>query len=158
MLEEDMSSSSRDIFDPKKFYNPASMISLKCIIRRHLIKNATIQDITNVSWKKNKVIIDVQEQERIRKVEIIVNTFEYNFHRVSVSAHRVTSTLLISAAVVGDAGLYSCTLPVLGSKDFPRARVIVHIIYGKKYCKSFVLFTICTRGPAAAETVQKYSR
>ena len=141
---EDVYSSSTNIFQPKKFYNPGSMISLKCIIRRHLIKNTSIHDITNVSWKKNKVLIDLQEQERIRKVEIIFQTFDLNFQhcstRVAVSSHEVKSTLLISDAVLEDACIYSCTLPVLENKDFPRARVMVHIIYGKKYCQSFVFY------------------
>ena len=140
---EDVSSSSTDIFHPNKFYNPGSMISLKCIIRRHLIKNSTIHDITNVSWKKNKVLIDLQERERIRKVKTISQTFESNFHHcstgVKISGHEVTSTLLISAAVLEDAGPYSCTLPVLGNKDFARARVMVHVIYGKDSYQSFVL-------------------
>ena len=54
---------------PDKFFNPGSTISLKCIIRRHLIMNATVNEITNVTWKKNKVPIDLQMQERIRKVK-----------------------------------------------------------------------------------------
>ena len=132
MLDEDISSSSTDIFHQKKFYNPGSMISLKCIIQRHLVKNATINDIINVSWNKNKVLIDLQEQGRIRKVQPFSQTFESNFLNystgVSVYGHQVTSTLLISDAVLEDAGPYSCTLPVFGYKDFPRARVIVHII------------------------------
>ena len=136
---EDVSSSSTNIFQPKKFYNPGSMISLKCIIRRHLIKNTSIHDIANVSWKKNKVLIDLQEQERIRKVEIISKTVVSHFHHcskgVSVSGHQVTNNLLIPAAVLEDAGLYSCTLPAFGNKDFPRARVMVHIIYGKKFVR-----------------------
>ena len=68
MFGEDVSSSSTAINHPTKFYNPGSSISLKCTIRRYLIKNATIQDITNVSWKKDEVLIDLQKQERIRKV------------------------------------------------------------------------------------------
>ena len=68
MFGGDMSSSSTAINHPQKFFNPGSVISLKCIIRRYLIKNATIQDITNVSWKKDKVLIDLQKQEGIRKV------------------------------------------------------------------------------------------
>ena len=68
MLGEDPDSSSLSHnLPPDKFYNPGSHISLKCIIRRYLIKNATVQDITNVSWKKNGVIIDLQTQERIRQ-------------------------------------------------------------------------------------------
>ena len=137
MFGEDMSTSSTAINHPKKFFNPGSAISLKCIIRRYLIKNATIQDITNVSWKKDKVLIDLQKQERIRKVEIFSQAFEPNFPccsmGVKVSGLQVTSTLLISDAVLKDAGLYSCTLPILGNKDFPRARVMVHIIHGMEY-------------------------
>ena len=64
-----------------------------------------------------------------------MQTFESNFllssMGVKVSGHLVTSTLLISVAVLEDAGRYSCTLPVFGNKKFPRARVMVHIIYGK---------------------------
>ena len=69
MLGEESDPSSAHSLPPDKFYNPGSDISLKCIIRRHLIKNATVQDITNVSWKKNGVIIDLQTQERIRQAE-----------------------------------------------------------------------------------------
>ena len=50
---------------------------------------------------------------------------------VSVCGHLVTSTLLISDAGQGDAGPYSCTLPVFSNKDFPRARAYVHVIYGE---------------------------
>jgi hypothetical protein len=85
--------------------------------------------------KKNKVLIDLQE--RIRKVKPISKTFEFNFHRcstgVKVSGHEVTSILLISAAVLEDAGLYSYTWPVLGKRDSPRARVMVHVI-GPSVC------------------------
>ena len=52
---------------PDKFYNPGSDISLKCIIRRLLIRNATVHDITNVSWKKDGIIINLQAQERLRQ-------------------------------------------------------------------------------------------
>ena len=54
-------------FPLTKFYNPGSAISLKCIIRRHLIHNATLNDLTNVSWKKDGVLIDLQLQQRIRQ-------------------------------------------------------------------------------------------
>ena len=50
---------------------------------------------------------------------------------VEVSGDLVTSSLLVNNAVVGDAGSYSCTLPVFGNMDFPRARANVHLIYGK---------------------------
>ena len=69
MLGEESDPSSAHSLPPDKFYNPGSDISLKCIIRRHLIMNATVQDITNVSWKKNGVMIDLQTQERIRQAE-----------------------------------------------------------------------------------------
>ena len=55
--------SSRD-----KFFNPGSDIFLKCFIHRNLIHNATVKDITNVSWKKDGLLIDLQSQERMRKV------------------------------------------------------------------------------------------
>ena len=84
---------------------------------------------------------------------------------MSVSGQEVTSTLLISAAVLEDAGPYSCTLPVLGNKDFPRARVMVHVIYGKDSYQSFVLvfYSKYVQGDqlavqAAANPVQYYSR
>ena len=50
---------------------------------------------------------------------------------VEVSADLVVSTLLVSAAVHEDAGLYSCTLPVFSNKDLPRASVVVHVILGE---------------------------
>jgi hypothetical protein len=133
MLGEDMSSSSIDISHLKKFYNPGSMISLKCIIRCHLIKNATIQDITNVSWKRNKVLFDLHEQERIRKVK---KNPKHICKIILIAAWEClcpATNLLIPNAVLEDAGLYSCTLPALEYKDFPRAWVMVHIIYGKNY-------------------------
>ena len=52
---------------------------------------------------------------------------------VEVSGELVTSILVVNNAVVGDAGSYSCTLPVFGNKDFPRARANVHLIYGESY-------------------------
>jgi len=134
MLGEDLDPSSPQSLPPDKFYNPGSDISLKCIIRRHLIKNATVQDITNVSWKKDGVIIDLQTQERISM-------------GVEVSGNLVTSTLLVSHAVLGDAGPYSCTLPVFSNKDFPRAQAIVHVIYGDHLAvqRNGVTLYICTR-------------
>ena len=68
IVSDPPSQSSAPSHPPDKFYNPGSTISFKCIVRRHLIKNATIQDITNISWKKNKVLIDLQKKEGIRKV------------------------------------------------------------------------------------------
>ena len=70
MQGDDSDTSSLLNHSPDKFFNPGSTISLKCIIRRHLIQNATLSDITNVTWKKKGVFIDMQMQERIRKVEI----------------------------------------------------------------------------------------
>ena len=74
-------------------------------------------------------------QERIRKVKNGHKSAQLNVPYfsmgVSVSGHLVTSTLLISDAKMGDAGPYSCTLPVFSNKDFPRARAYVHVIYGK---------------------------
>ena len=49
---------------------------------------------------------------------------------VEVSGFLVTSTLLVSHAVLGDAGPYSCALPVFSNKGFPRAKANVHVIYG----------------------------
>ena len=69
MLGEESETFSSQNLPPDKFFNPGSTISLKCIIRRHIIKNATISEITNVTWKKNGLIIDLQMQERFRKVE-----------------------------------------------------------------------------------------
>ena len=66
MVSDEDILSTEPSLPPEKFYNPGSTISLRCIIRRHLVKNATIQDITNVNWKKNKVLIDLQEEERMR--------------------------------------------------------------------------------------------
>ena len=62
---------------PDKFYNPGSHISLKCFIRRYLIKNVTVQEITNVAWKKNEELIDLQSEERIRLV-VQYNTVQYS--------------------------------------------------------------------------------
>ena len=70
MLGDDSETSSLLNLPHDNFFNPGSTISLKCIIRRHLIQNATLSDITNVTWKKKGVFIDMQMQERIRKVEI----------------------------------------------------------------------------------------
>jgi len=117
MVGEESDPSSSEDLPPDKFYNPGSDISLKCIIRRHLIKNATVQDITNVSWKKAGVLIDLQTQERISM-------------GVEVSGFLVSSTLLVSHAVLSDAGQYSCTLPLFSNKEFPRAQAYVHVIYG----------------------------
>jgi hypothetical protein len=134
MLGEESETSTSQKLPPDKFFNPGSTISLKCIIRRHLIKNATVSEITNVTWKKNKVILDLQIQERIRKVKNKDKSIWLNNHYfslgVSVSGQLVTSTLLISDAGIGDAGPYSCTLPVFRNKDFPRASACVHVIYG----------------------------
>ena len=132
MLAEEGSSSQN--FPPNKYFNPGSTISLKCIIRHRLIKNATVNYITNVTWKKNGVIIDLPLQDRIRKVINSVHIIilgDYFSMGVSVSANLVTCTLLISKAGRQDAGPYSCTMPVYSNKDFPRARVYVHVIYGK---------------------------
>jgi len=135
ILGEELDSSSLSASEnlpPDKFYNPGSHISLKCIIRRYLIKNATVQDITNVSWKKDGVLIDLQTQERISM-------------GVEVSGDLVTSTLLVNHAVLEDAGPYSCTLPVFNNKDFPRARATVHVIYGDRLAVhgSAVIFHRC---------------
>ena len=43
----------------------------------------------------------------------------------------VTGHLIISTAVVQDAGTYSCTLQSYSYKHFQRAEVVVHVIYGK---------------------------
>ena len=37
-----------------------------CLPRRNLVRNATVQQITNVAWKKDGQLIDLQTQERIR--------------------------------------------------------------------------------------------
>ena len=50
---------------------------------------------------------------------------------VEVSGDLVTSILIVNNAGDSDAGSYSCTLPVFGNVDFPRARANVHLIYGK---------------------------
>ena len=69
MAEEDDQSSPPSL-PPAKFFNPGSDISLKCIIRRHLIQNATVKEIANVSWKHNGILLDLQSTERIRKIDI----------------------------------------------------------------------------------------
>lgn len=104
---------------PDKYYNPGSHITLKCIIRRNLVKNATVQQITNVSWKKDGELLNLQTEERISM-------------GVEVSGDLVTSILIVNNAADGDAGSYSCTLPVFGNADFPRARANVHLIYGDR--------------------------
>ena len=58
---------------------------------------------------------------------------------IEVSGSLVTSTLLISDAVLQDAGHYSCTLPLFSNKDFPRARATVHVIYGIRFYNIFTL-------------------
>ena len=50
---------------------------------------------------------------------------------VEVSGDLVTSVLMVNNAGDGDEGSYSCTLPVFGNIDFPRAKANVHLIYGK---------------------------
>ena len=50
---------------------------------------------------------------------------------VEITGDLVVSTLLVVQAVLEDAGQYSCTSHVFGNKDFPRARVGVHVILGK---------------------------
>ena len=67
MVSEESVSSSHLSLPPEKFYNPGSTISLTCIIRRHLLHNATVNDLMNVSWKKDGELIDLQTEERIRK-------------------------------------------------------------------------------------------
>lgn len=104
---------------PDKYYNPGSHIALKCIIRRNLVRNATVQQITNVAWKKDGQLIDLQTQERISM-------------GVEVSGDLVTSVLMVNNAGDGDEGSYSCTLPVFGNIDFPRAKANVHLIYGDR--------------------------
>ena len=68
---------------------------------------------------------------------------------VEVSGDLVTSILIVNNAADGDAGSYSCTLPVFGNADFPRARANVHLIYGKinessqhKHNLSFILVVL----------------
>ena len=135
MLGEESETFLSQNLPPDKFFNPGSTISLKCIIRRHLIKNATVSEITNVTWKKNGLIIDLQIKERFRKVENGHKSTWLNIlycsMGVAVYGHLVTSTLLISNAGQGDAGPYSCTLPVFSNKDFARARAYVHVIHGE---------------------------
>ena len=60
---------------------------------------------------------------------------------VEVSGDLVTSILIVNNAGDSDAGSYSCTLPVFGNVDFPRARANVHLIYGK--INEVNLDTIC---------------
>ena len=43
----------------------------------------------------------------------------------------VVSTMLVSQAVQEDAGQYSCTSKVFRDRDFPRARVQVHVTQGE---------------------------
>ena len=50
-----------------------------------------------------------------------------------MSGDLVVSTLAVSAAVLGEAGPYSCTSTVFGYRDFPRARVRVHLLQGENY-------------------------
>ena len=67
MSEEDTSSSEDSL--PTKFYNPGSTISLTCIVRHSLIKNTTVTDMTNLTWKKDGVVVEVEEFNRMRKVK-----------------------------------------------------------------------------------------
>ena len=66
MVEEDTSTSEDSL--PTKFYNPGSTISLTCIVRHSLIKNTTVTEMTNLTWKKDKVVVEIEENERMRKV------------------------------------------------------------------------------------------
>ena len=102
-----------------RFYNPGSHISLNCVIRRRLIRNATVQDITNVTWKKDGEVLDLLSQERISM-------------GVQVEGDRLVSTLLINRAEVEDEGVYSCSLPVFSNREFPRAKATVHVITGDR--------------------------
>ena len=64
---------------------------------------------------------------------------------VEVSGDLVTSILIVNNAGGSDAGSYSCTLPVFGNMDFPRARANVHLIYGKinENKSTWIQFIIC---------------
>lgn len=64
---------------------------------------------------------------------------------VEVSGDLVTSILIVNNAGDSDAGSYSCTLPVFGNMDFPRARANVHLIYGKinENKSTWIQFIIC---------------
>lgn len=94
-------------------------VLLALVPRRNLVRNATVQQITNVAWKKDGELIDLQTEERISM-------------GVEVSGDLVTSILIVNNAGGSDAGSYSCTLPVFGNMDFPRARANVHLIYGDR--------------------------
>ena len=66
IVEEDTSTS--EFSTPVKFYNPGSTISLTCLVRRYLIKNATVTEMTNLTWKKDETVLDVDQDERMREV------------------------------------------------------------------------------------------
>jgi len=104
---------------PDKYYNPGSHIRLRCVVRRALIKNATVQDITHVTWRKGGEVLDLHSEERVSM-------------GVQVEGERLVSTLLINNAVEADAGLYSCSLGVFSHRLFPKARANVHVIQGDR--------------------------
>ena len=74
MLGEEDGMPETPNFYPDKFFNPGSDIFLKCFILRHLIHNATVKEMANVSWKKDGVLLDLQSQERMRKVLLVSMT------------------------------------------------------------------------------------
>jgi len=104
---------------PDKYYNPGSHIRLRCVVRRALIRNATVQDITHVTWRKGGEVLDLHSEERVSM-------------GVQVEGERLISTLLVNNAVEEDAGLYSCSLGVFSHRLFPKARANVHVILGDR--------------------------
>ena len=82
--------------------------------------------------------MDFAETLLIKLISTILILFSMG---VEVSGDLVTSILIVNNAGDSDAGSYSCTLPVFGNMDFPRARANVHLIYGK--INEVNLDTIC---------------
>ena len=66
MVEEDTSISEDALLT--KFYNPGSTISLTCLVRHYLIKNATVTEMTNLTWQKDRLVLEVEIDERMRFV------------------------------------------------------------------------------------------
>jgi hypothetical protein len=79
---------------PDKYYNPGSHISLSCIIRRKLIRNATVQEITNVTWKKGGLPLDLHSEERVSMgVQVEGDTIHYTLYTMHYSIHYTLYTI-----------------------------------------------------------------
>ena len=125
-----------------KYFNPGSSIRLQCIIRRNLLKNISIQDLTNIAWFNGNRTLDVESDPRLRLVsQDVYESWNYLYYRTSVevTGSQVRSRLIISRARIGDAGTYYCSLPVIQSIAVQGIRV--HLLVGKIKIFSLSNFT-----------------